>query len=156
MAAGRSTLSFPSLHWIGTDPDEEVPNGNDAMFAIEIATWLVTRFIRYARLTEHSEDCSLTIQISSESVDTLLAWFMETSYQLSWRGHSVSSRDDDLAFHLRALRTWVWGKCTVEITFKGFRYLLMDYWSAIRPEIPNVPYPTSKKICERHLSHCRM
>jgi hypothetical protein len=45
---------------------ENIPtNGNDAMFAIEIATWLVTRFIRYARLTEHSEDCSLTIQISS-------------------------------------------------------------------------------------------
>jgi hypothetical protein len=57
----------------------------------------------------------------------------QEGYQLSWRGHSVSSRDDDLAFHLRALRTWVWGKCTVEITFKGFRYLLMDYWSAIRP-----------------------
>ena len=62
-------------------------------------------------------------------------------------------RDDDLAVHLRALRTWVWRQCTVEITFKGFRYLLMDYWSAIRPEIPNVPYPTSRKIVK---GTCRM
>jgi hypothetical protein len=108
------------------------PNGNDAMFAIEIATWLVTRFIRYARLTEHSEDCSLTIQRGK------CYWDIQRCYPC---------RDPGTA----------WVDIPVpEITFMVFRYLLMDYWSAIRPEIPNVPYPTSRKICERHLSHCRM
>jgi hypothetical protein len=50
-ASGRSTCMFPSLHWIGTDPDEEVLFRDDAIFTY-IKIYLLGCYIYWRQISQ--------------------------------------------------------------------------------------------------------
>jgi hypothetical protein len=55
-ASGRSTCMFPSLHWIGTDPDGEVLSRDDAIF-----TYIKIYLLGYKR--RNNSICSHRIRL---------------------------------------------------------------------------------------------